>query len=162
LETGSNVFFGKKRFRFEKWWLYQEGFSDIVEKAWNTPCNLANSLDKWQFKIRTLRRFVRGWAMNEVSRLNKYKNELALEYNDLEVKLDSRMLSETERDRLDFVSKELEKIWALEEIKARQRSRGRNILEGNRNTTYFPVVANQRSRKKRVEVLEGPNGLVED
>jgi hypothetical protein len=26
LETGSNVFFGKKRFRFEKWWLYQEGF----------------------------------------------------------------------------------------------------------------------------------------
>ena len=33
LETGSNVFFGKKRFRFEKWWLYQDVFSDIVKKA---------------------------------------------------------------------------------------------------------------------------------
>jgi hypothetical protein len=85
-------------------------FSDIVEKAWNTPCNLTNSLDRWQFKIRALRRFVRGWAMNEVARLNKYKNDLSLEYNDLEAELDSRVLSISKKDRLNIVSKELEKI----------------------------------------------------
>ena len=73
LDTSSNVFFGKKRFRFEKWWLYQDGFFDTVKKAWNTPCLLSNSLDRWQFKIRTLCRFVRDWALNEVARLNKYK-----------------------------------------------------------------------------------------
>jgi hypothetical protein len=100
--------------------------------------------------------------MNEVARMNKSKSELALEYNDLEAELDSRILSETKRDRMEFVSKELEKIWALEEIKARQHSRDRNILEGDRNTIYFHAAANQRSRKKMVEVLEGPNGLVED
>jgi hypothetical protein len=31
-----------------------------------------------------------------------------------------------------------------------------------RNTTYFLAIANQRSRNKRVEVLESLDGLVED
>lgn len=44
----------------------------------------------------------------------------------------------------------------------RQRSRERNLLEGDRNTAYFHAVANYRSRKKRIEYLEGPNGQVHD
>lgn len=33
-------------------------------------------------------------------------------------------------------------------------------MEGDRNTPYFLAVANQMSRKKEVECLMGPNGLV--
>ena len=63
---------------------------------------------------------------------------------------------------MDNIIRDLEAIWNMEEVKARQRSRDRCVKEGDRNTAYFQAVANQRSRKKRVEVLEGPNGLVED
>jgi len=70
----------------------------------------------------------------------------------------SRDLTPSELERLHSVEKELEKIWALEEIKARQRSRDRNVLEWDRNTAYFHAVANYRNRKKDVLILDGPEG----
>ena len=105
---------------------------------------------------------VRGWAANEVAALNKENANLALEYNFLDKEDESRLLDDSECKRLDEITKELDKIWALEEIKARQRSRDINLLEGDKNTAYFQAVANYRSRKKRVDSLMGPQGLVHD
>jgi hypothetical protein len=34
-------------------------------------------MDKWQFKNRTLRKMIRGWAANEVAAQNKAKVELS-------------------------------------------------------------------------------------
>ena len=105
---------------------------------------------------------MRGWVANEVAALNKENANLALEYNFLDKEAESRLLDDSECKRLDEITKELDKIWALEEIKARQRSRDRNLLEGDKNTAYFQAVANYRSRKKRVDSLMGPQGLVHD
>lgn len=69
-------------------------------------------------------------------------------------------LSQSEKDKMKALSIEINRYWALEEIKLRQRSRDRNILEGDRDTAYFQVVAIQRSRKKEIECLMGPTGLV--
>lgn len=117
---------------------------------------------KWQLKIRNLRKTIRGWASNEVPQMNRAKVELATEYNSLDRVSESRILNESERGRFSWLSEELQKIWSLEEFKVRQRSRDREILEGDRNTAYFQAVANQRSRKKRVDQLEGPMGMVYD
>jgi hypothetical protein len=162
LNTGDNAHFGKKKFRFEKWWLEKAEFKEIVSKAWNENCRDNNSMDRWQFKIRTFRRIVRGWAANEVAALNKKKAALAEEYNKLDEEAESTGLSSQDLKRLKEVAEELSRIWSLEEIKARQRSRDRDIVEGDRNTAYFQAIANQRNRKKKVCSLMAPNGLVED
>jgi hypothetical protein len=61
----------KKKFRFEKWWLEKDSFNDIVTKAWSTPCDEKKDIDIWQFRVRTFRRWTRGWATNEVAAMNK-------------------------------------------------------------------------------------------
>jgi hypothetical protein len=97
-----------------------------------------------------------------IAELNRYKQSVAAKYNVLECESDSRVLEADEIYRLRFLSRELDKIWSLEEIKMRQRAREINIREEDTNTAYFHAVANQRARKKRIEALEGPDGVVHD
>jgi hypothetical protein len=118
------------------------------------------ALDRWQSRIRIFRRLARCWATNVIAELNKHKQAIAAEYNVLDLEAENRILDESKKSRIKFLAKELDKLWALEEIKA--RSRDRIILEGDRNTSYFRVIANHRFRKKQVESIRGPNGMVND
>jgi hypothetical protein len=105
---------------------------------------------------------VRGWASNVVAKLNKYKQFVAAEYNMLDTEANEIILDECERSRLSFLARELDKIRALEKIKMRQKARDRSIKEGDRNIAYFHAVASQRARKKRIDSLQGPDGLVHE
>jgi hypothetical protein len=61
---------------------------------------------------------------------------------------------------LDEILRELNNFWVIEETKAKQRARDRDIVDGDRNTAYFHAVANQRRRKKQISVLDGPSGPI--
>jgi hypothetical protein len=152
----------RKRFRFEKWWLERAKFRDIVVRAWSEVCPRSNPLDKWQHKVRVFRRLAKGWATNVTADLNRQKQSIVAEFNWLDRESKNRVLDAGENARMSDLSRELNHMWALEEIKVRQRFRDRMILEGDRNTAYFHAVANQRFRGKRIECLNSPDGMVKE
>jgi hypothetical protein len=76
-------------------------------------------MDRWQFKVRTLRRMVRGWAANEVANLNRNKASLIEKFRKLEDIMETRSLEPIEMIEYRDIEEELSYIWALEEIKAR-------------------------------------------
>jgi hypothetical protein len=77
------------------------------------------ALDRWQSRIRIFRRLARCWATNVIAGLNKHKQAIAAEYNVLDLEAENRILDESKKSRIKFLAKELDKLWALEEIKAR-------------------------------------------
>jgi hypothetical protein len=113
----------EEKIRFEKWWMEREDFKEVVIKAWSVGTRGMSAMDTWQTNIRNFRRIVRGWAANVVIEVNSHKQVVSGEYNWLDIEFENRVLEDGEKNRMKQLAKELESIWALEEIKARQRSK---------------------------------------
>jgi hypothetical protein len=104
---------------FEKWWLQRVEFIEVVNKAGGGECDMVDPIEIWQFLKRSLRRMIRGWATNVVAELNREKQALGAEFNWLDMEAEQRPLDEGELIKMKSLARDLDRIWALEEIKIR-------------------------------------------
>jgi hypothetical protein len=109
-----------------------------------------DTVSTWQSKIRNLRKKVKGWNINRDSEIKKCKQDLILELDSLDTLVETQSLTAEESARRKELSIKLDKFWKIEETKAWQRSRDREIKEEDRNTAYFFAKANQRRRRRKV------------
>ena len=63
---------------------------------------------------------MKGWAININAEIRKQKQNLLKEFDILDIKQEASILSPVERDRMDNIIRDLEAIWNMEEVKARQ------------------------------------------
>lgn len=97
-----------------------ETFEKVIQNVWNCPQVDTSVMGNWQQKVRNLRIKLRGWSVNVEAANRKKKYDLIREYDTLDRLAENLQLDQDQIERMDLVLMELNKIWAMEETKARQ------------------------------------------
>ena len=126
----------------------------VVVSKGDTP------IERWQNKIRHLRRFLKGWAKNLSGKYKKEKGKLLAIIDELDLKAETTPLSMSEREALKEANERVTKLRRDEESKWAQRAKVKHIQEGGQNTKYFHLIANGKHRKKKIFQLEQDEGTI--
>jgi exonuclease III len=161
IDSGVRAHSGNKaHFSFELSWLKQDGFDEIIKREWALASGGDSPIDRWQNKIRHLRRFLKGWAKNMSGKYKKEKERLIGLIDELDIKAESTVLSSDEREKLTHAKDQINKLRRDEEAKWAQRAKVKHVQEGGDNTKYFHLIANGKHRRKKIFQLEQDDGTI--
>jgi hypothetical protein len=105
-----------KEFRFELAWLKDHDFIKNVQRIWDAPTRDENPLMKVQYKIKKVKKFLKGWGFNRAGSPKKRKKEIYEAPSNLEQKEEESTLNEEQiRGRCTLLA-ELYKMLEEEEL----------------------------------------------
>ena len=158
LDTGERLPPRNRQFFFEKQWLQEPDFREIVVRKWfkgrsRHPVQ-AYSVDKWHVNLCSLRSFLKGWGANLRGDYRRKKEALLKQISNIDSSEQQGILSKEKWTHRIQIEAELESLMEKEELYWKQRSGVKTILQGDANTKFFHLSANGRRRKKSVLMLE--------
>jgi hypothetical protein len=108
----------------------------MVKEVWEKPVAGHTPIQKWNNKMRALRKFLGGWARHTVGILKKEKLRLSSIIDELEALAEVRPLSEHEIEIKNHLNAQIANMLREEELKWYQHSNSQFILKGDLNTRY--------------------------
>jgi hypothetical protein len=132
----------------------------MVKRVWERPIAGSSPIQRWNNKLRAMRKHLGGWARHVAGLLKSEKIRLTSLIDEIEALAETRMLSPQEIDSKSQYNAQLASMLREEELKWYQRSKVQFILEGDSNTRYFHSVANGRHRKKLIHSLVQDEGTI--
>ena len=112
----------------------------MVKMVWERPVAGKSAIQRWNNKLRALRKHLSGWARFTAGQLKKEKLRLSSIIDDLEALAEVRPLSPHEIELKNQSNAEIAGLLREEELKWYQRSKAQFILEGDSNTDRKSVV----------------------
>lgn len=147
-------------FFFENSWVHREGFREFVTKAWHENYK-GDNLERWQQRMRNLRRKTKGWNKNVDALYRKIKKDIMSKLDDIDKRAETMGLTACDREEQKELSGQLARIMKQEEIKWLRRYKDGEIKDGDGNTRYYHAKVNGRRRKNRITSLEQEEGVIE-
>jgi hypothetical protein len=137
----------RRDFRFELTWLKYPDFLHKVNEVWTTPTRDEVTLDKVLFKLKKVKKALKGWGFNLLGSRKQKKKEIMEEIADLELLEEIGTLNLEQNMRKIELNVELMQILEEEELFCFRRSHETWLLKGDMNTEYFHRVASGKKRK---------------
>ena len=161
VDSGDPTHVGNKdTFSFELSWFDREGFLDLIAREWVKDSGGRPPVEKWQCKIRHLRRFLHGWPKHTHGIYKAEKERLLLLIQSLDLKAESTILDTSELEAKVEAELRLKDLLREEELKWALRAKVRKIVQGDDTTRFFHMIANGKHRKKRIFQLEQDEGTI--
>jgi hypothetical protein len=66
----------RREFRFELFWLKHPDFFPMVAEIWSAPTRDVVVLDKILFKLKKVKKFLKGWGFNLSGSRRKWEKEI--------------------------------------------------------------------------------------
>lgn len=152
----------KARFHFELFWPNFDDYSDTISQAWSRPVVPLDPLARFDFMLRNLVRQLKSWS---AARIGEIRAQLLMA-RELVLRLDTaqerRQLTEAENALRKRLKMRCLGLSSLIRTMARQRSRVRQLSDGDANTAYFHLIARGRKRRNYIPALAVNGHLITD
>lgn len=153
LDDGEHLKRCRRTFKFERQWIRKDNFIPLVTEKWGAAraynARKTYSLDRWQDKVGSLRRFLKGWGGNLKGDFKRRKEEVEIQIRNMDSIEQYEGLTDVQYQERYRLEEELESIITEEQIYWQQRGGEQWILHGDANTAYFHLIANGKKRKKK-------------
>ncbi|CAN6218645.1 unnamed protein product [Urochloa humidicola] len=150
------------QFCFETSWIKHHEFVPKIAEIWGEQVIAKNSTERWNIKIKRVKKFLKGWGQSLKGHNRKYKQILYDELGKLETLEEESCLSSWLLERKTFVQTEIQKSLEEEELYWHKRSNSNWLLKGDNNTYFFHKVANGKKRKNKIFSLQSNGEVIEE
>ncbi|CAL5415768.1 unnamed protein product [Camellia sinensis] len=144
---------GPRPFRFINAWIMHPGFLSVMEKFWTENRITGSAGYILLHKLKLLKGELKKWNSEVFGNVATKLKEAEVELHGIDITAEDRTLSESEKNRRREVTGEVWKLSRMLERIWHQKSRVNWILNGDRNTKFFHVMASSRRNRNSINSI---------